>query len=48
MLRVYSCIAEDHDIRLVLIAGIICLLAAITTFAILDRAYERAKKRHGL
>ena len=30
MLRVYACIAEEHDLRLILVAGLICLLAAFT------------------
>ncbi len=38
MLRVYSCVVHEHDFRLVLVAGIICLLAAATAFALLERA----------
>jgi diguanylate cyclase (GGDEF)-like protein/PAS domain S-box-containing protein len=38
MLRVYSCIAGEHDLRLVLVAGLICLLAAITSFSIFEQA----------
>jgi diguanylate cyclase (GGDEF)-like protein/PAS domain S-box-containing protein len=37
MLRVYSCIVHEHDIGLVLVAGLICLLASLTSFAILER-----------
>jgi diguanylate cyclase (GGDEF)-like protein/PAS domain S-box-containing protein len=37
MLRVYSCIVHDHDVGLVLVAALICLLASLTTFAILER-----------
>jgi diguanylate cyclase len=45
MLRVYTCIAEEHDFRLVIVAGIICLLAAITAFAILDQARVAGHRR---
>lgn len=37
MLRVYSCIVYEHDLGLVLVAGLICLLASLTSFAILER-----------
>ena len=45
MLRVYSCITTEHDFRLVLVAGIICLLSAVTAFAILERARDAGKRR---
>jgi len=38
MLRVYSCIVHEHDFRLVVVAGIICLLAAFTAFSTLERS----------
>ena len=38
MLRVYACIVHEHDFRLVLVAGMICLLAAFTAFSILEQA----------
>ena len=38
MLRVYSCIVHEHDFRLVIVAGIICLLAAFTAFSTLERS----------
>jgi len=38
MLRIYSCIVQDHDYRLVIVAGVICLLASLTAFAILEQA----------
>ena len=44
MLRVYACIAGEHDFRLVLVAGTICLLAAFTAFSIFEQA-RRAKRR---
>jgi hypothetical protein len=30
VLRIYACIREDHNLLLVGIAGIVCLLAALT------------------
>ena len=46
MLRVYACIAEEHDLRLILVAGLICLLAAFTAFSIVEQA-RRATRRRG-
>jgi len=45
MLRIYSCIVHDHDYRLVLVAGVICLLASLTAFSILEQARSRAAGR---
>jgi diguanylate cyclase (GGDEF)-like protein len=44
MLRVYACITGEHDLRLVLVAGTICLLAAFTAFSIFEQA-RRAERR---
>jgi len=45
MLRVYACIAEEHDLRLVLVAGLICLLAAFTAFSIFEQARCAPRRR---
>ncbi len=45
MLRVYACIAEEHDLRLVLVAGLICLLAAFTAFSIVEQARRASQRR---
>jgi diguanylate cyclase (GGDEF)-like protein len=45
MLRVYACIVEEHDLRLVLLAGLICLLAAFTAFLIVEQARRAAARR---
>ena len=45
MLSVYSCIVEDHDFRLVAVAGVICLLAAVTAFSILEQARAAGARR---
>ncbi len=38
LLRVYACIVEQHDHRLVLLAGIICALATVLAMLIVRRA----------
>ncbi|MBY8824745.1 EAL domain-containing protein [Sphingomonas colocasiae] len=38
MLKVYACIAEQHDHRLVLLAGIICILASVLAVLVARRA----------
>ena len=38
MFQVYVCITEQHDLRLVLLAGLICIFATYTTFSLLARA----------
>ncbi|NJO23830.1 MAG: EAL domain-containing protein, partial [Sphingomonadales bacterium] len=38
MLRVLSCVATEHDLRLVVLAALICAMAAFTSFRIYARA----------
>ena len=45
MLRVYSCIVQEHDFRLVAVAAIICLLASLTAFATFGQARAAARRR---
>jgi diguanylate cyclase (GGDEF)-like protein len=45
MLRVYACIAGQHDLRLVVVAGLICLLSAFTAFSIFEQARQAAVRR---
>lgn len=45
MLRVLTCMFEHHDWRLVLLAALICVLAAITTFTLLQQARTGASRR---
>src|SRR5688572_12197064 len=40
MLQVYDCITQQHDLRLVIVAGFICFLAAYTAFSLIGRAVE--------
>ena len=45
MFRVYACIAHEHDLRLVLVAGVICFLAALTSFAAFGQAQQDSPRR---
>lgn len=38
MIQVYSCITTQHDLRLVILAGIICLFAVYTALSLFTRA----------
>jgi NO-binding membrane sensor protein with MHYT domain len=38
MLRVVNCLADQHDWRLVLLAGLICFLASLGVISLFDRA----------
>jgi diguanylate cyclase (GGDEF)-like protein/PAS domain S-box-containing protein len=38
--QVYNCITQDHDLRLVVLAGVICFFCAFTAFSVLGRAAE--------
>jgi PAS domain S-box-containing protein len=44
MLQVYDCITQQHDLRLVIVAGFICFLAAYTAFSLIGRAVESGPK----
>jgi diguanylate cyclase (GGDEF)-like protein/PAS domain S-box-containing protein len=46
MFRVYSCIVHEHDYRLVIVAGIMCLLAAFTAFSTFERARAAGPHRN--
>lgn len=48
MLRVADCIAEAHDLWLVVLAGLICTLASHTAFSLLHRAMQPQSGRRGL
>ncbi|HEX4736821.1 MAG TPA: EAL domain-containing protein [Allosphingosinicella sp.] len=45
MFQVYACIAHEHDLRLVLVAGVICFLAALTSFAAFGQARQDSPRR---
>jgi signal transduction histidine kinase len=45
MLRVYGCVTNQHDLRLVLLAGLICLFACYTSLSLMGRAREADTRR---
>ena len=47
MLKVFSCVADQHNHGLVLIAGVICLMAAFTALFAFHHALD-ARSRRGL
>lgn len=44
MLKIYSIIAAHHDLRLVLLAGLICFLANYTAFSMVSRPYSQRSR----
>src|SRR5438046_3471741 len=38
MFRVFSCLTGEHDLRLVVLAGIVCLLASLVAISLFHRA----------
>lgn len=46
MLRVLGCIATEHDLRLVLLAGLLCLFATFVAAELLARARNADRLRH--
>jgi methyl-accepting chemotaxis protein len=39
MFQIYNCLTTQHDWRLVIIAGLVCLLASLVTITLLHRAF---------
>src|ERR1700704_951982 len=39
MFQIYNCLITQHDWRLVIIAGLVCLLASTVTISLLHRAF---------
>jgi NO-binding membrane sensor protein with MHYT domain/methyl-accepting chemotaxis protein len=42
MFRVFNCLATQHDLRLVVLAGLVCLLSSMTAITLLSRARSTA------
>src|SRR5436305_1592262 len=40
MLRVLACVTEQHDLRLVVLAALICTFSVLTGFTLVGRAAE--------
>lgn len=47
MLRVVACITDQHDLRFVVLAGVICCLACYTAMSLLSRS-DRGQRRRAL
>src|SRR5689334_16604527 len=47
MFRVLTCLTQQHDLRLVLAAAVICLLACYTAFTLLPRASLASGRARG-
>jgi signal transduction histidine kinase len=45
MVRVYDCLTRDHDLRLVLLAAVICLFASFTAISLHTRASAASRGR---
>lgn len=46
MFQVYSCLTTQHDLRLVLLAAVVCLLASFTGLTLFRRAQARFGRGH--
>ena len=49
MFRVFSCLTGEHDWRLVILAGLVCLLGSLVAISLFHRAraaHDRAGTRH--
>src|ERR1700689_5064675 len=44
MLKIYGCLTAQHDIRLVILAAIVCLFASFTAASLLIRGREAVKR----
>ena len=38
MFRIFSCLITEHDLRLVVLAGVVCYLASFTAITLFNRA----------
>ena len=45
MLRVYTCVVQEHDLRLVVVAGLICLFSSLIAFSAFDQARRDRPRR---
>jgi len=45
MIDVYNCLTQEHDLRLVVLAGVICIFACLTAFNMLGRASSQMDGR---
>ena len=45
MYRVYTCLTHQHNLWLVLVAAVICLLSSLTAFCVISRARQAGNER---
>jgi methyl-accepting chemotaxis protein len=43
MFRVFNCLATQHDLRLVVVAGVVCFLSSLTAVTLFNRARSTAR-----
>src|SRR5580698_11149680 len=48
MIRVLGCITQQHDLRLVVLAGILCLFACATAMSLMARARAAGQGKRNL
>lgn len=46
MQQIYDCLTGEHDLRLVVLAGVICLLSAVTAMSLIGRARDAQRPGH--
>ncbi len=44
MFRVFNCLATQHDLRLVVVAGVVCFLSSLTAITLFNRARSTASR----
>jgi NO-binding membrane sensor protein with MHYT domain len=44
MIRVYGCIIDQHDFRLVILAGFLCLFASYTALSLFARVLSTSRR----
>src|SRR5256885_12074603 len=48
MFRVLTCLATEHDWRLVVVAGVVCFLASLTAISLFNRARATAGRTRAI
>ena len=48
MLKILGCVTVDHDLRLVVLAGLVCLFASFTAIELLSRARQTSGRTRAL
>ncbi len=48
VVQVFDCVRHDHDLWLVLLAGLVCLCGIYASFALADHAIRSGRKARSL